>query len=365
MGLYAECAGEGETRVTVLFVAVRDALLVVSERSGRWVAERRSPGKSRLMCVTTDPRRPERVYCGTASDGLWRSDDLGRSWTQVGSGAIHPRVTAVAVSATERGDGGEAVLYAGTEPSALYRSPDAGETWEERQALLALPSAPTWSFPPHPETSHVRWIATDPLVPQRIFVAIEAGALVTSTDAGLTWTDRRPGGPYDTHTLVIHPQATGRLYSAAGDGYFESTTSGVSWERREDGLRHRYAYGLAVEPDDPETIVISTSRSAMTAHNAASAESWIYRRMAGEPWRVVERGLPEAAGTTISSLVADPHDSGVVYAANNRGVYRSADMGESWERLRIEWSADYERERVAGVATGSLRRHPRASGDPG
>lgn len=30
---------------------------------------------------------------------------------------------------------------------------------------------------------------------------VAAGALVTSTDSGLTWTDRRPGGPYDTHTL--------------------------------------------------------------------------------------------------------------------------------------------------------------------
>jgi photosystem II stability/assembly factor-like uncharacterized protein len=337
---------------------VRDSLLVVSDGRGRWVAERRSPGKSRLMCVTTDPHRPERVYCGTASDGLWRSDDLGRSWTQLGSGVIHRRVTAVSVSATERGGGGAggySVVYAGTEPSALYRSPDAGESWKERRALLALPSASTWSFPPHPETSHVRWIATDPLVPQRIFVAIEAGALVTSTDGGLTWTDRRPGGPYDTHTLVVHPQATGRLYSAAGDGYFESTTSGVSWERREDGLRHRYAYGLAVEPDDPESIVISTARSAMTAHNAASAESWVYRRAAGEPWRVVSHGLPEAAGTTISSLVADPNDPGVVYAANNRGVYRSADMGESWERLGIEWAEEYEGERVAGVAISSIR----------
>jgi photosystem II stability/assembly factor-like uncharacterized protein len=343
--------------VTVLFVAVRDALLVVSDGGGRWTAERRFAGRSRLMCVTTDPRHPERVYCGTASEGLWRSDDLGSRWRRVGEGVIHERVTAVAVSGTARGDGssrgdnaGESVLYAGTEPTALYRSEDAGETWEMRHALLALPSAPSWSFPPRPDTSHVRWIATDPLVPERIFVAIEAGALVTSTDGGLTWTDRRPGGPYDTHTLVVHPEEVGRLYSAAGDGYFESTTSGVDWERREDGLRHRYVYGLAVEPDDPETILISASRSAMSAHSAERAETFIYRRTALEPWSVVTKGLPEARGTTISSLVADPHEHGVVYAANNRGIYRSDDMGESWERLEIEWSSEYEGERVAGVA---------------
>jgi photosystem II stability/assembly factor-like uncharacterized protein len=345
-----------KTDMTVVFVAIRDTLLVVHDRGGRWTAERRVPARSRIMCVTTDPRHPERVYCGTASDGLWRSDDLGRTWGRVGEGSIHDRVTAVAVSATERGagedhlDSRDSVVYAGTEPTSLYRSENGGESWEERRALLALPSAPTWSFPPRPATSHVRWIATDPLVDERIFVAIEAGALVTSTDAGLTWTDRRPGGPYDTHTLVVHPEETGRLYSAAGDGYFESTTSGVEWERREDGLRHHYVYGLAVEPDDPETILISASRSAMSAHDAERAETWIYRRMAGQPWSVVKRGLPDASGTTISSLVADPHDPGVVYAANNRGVYRSVDMGESWERVEIEWASEYEGERVAGVA---------------
>ncbi|HET7552593.1 MAG TPA: hypothetical protein VFK04_14980 [Gemmatimonadaceae bacterium] len=336
--------------MTALLVAVRDALLVLSRESGRWVADSRFSGKSRLQCVATDPRRPERIYCGTSRDGLWRSDDLGRSWTPVGSGRLADHVTAVAVSAVERGAANDSVVYAGTEPSALYRSADAGESWEERHSLLALPSSSSWSFPPRPNTSHVRWIAPDPLVPERIFVAIEAGALVTSPDSGLTWTDRRPDGPYDTHTLVVHPHAAGRLYSAAGDGYFESMTSGVSWERREDGLTHRYVYGLAVEADDPDTVLISAARGAMSAHDASRAESWIFRRTSGEPWRAVSRGLPESRGTTISSLISDPSDPAVVYAANNHGVYRSDDMGESWKRLGILWPESYHSERVAGLA---------------
>ena len=53
----------------------------------------------------------------------------------------------------------DGAVYAGTEPSALYRSDDGGETWHELESLLELPSRPTWSFPPRPWTSHVRWIA--------------------------------------------------------------------------------------------------------------------------------------------------------------------------------------------------------------
>src|SRR5205085_1369558 len=41
----------------------------------------------------------------------------------------------------------------------------------------------------------------------RVFVAIEAGALVRTFDGGRTWRDRVRGGPYDTHTAVTHPLA--------------------------------------------------------------------------------------------------------------------------------------------------------------
>jgi hypothetical protein len=187
-------------------------------------------------------------------------------------------------------------------------------------------------------------------VPARLFVAIEAGALVSSRDAGRSWLDRRPGGPYDTHTLVINPQIPDRLYSAAGDGYFESHTGGATWERPEEGLRHRYIWGLAVDSGDPEVVVISAARGAGAAHNAERAESLIYRRSGDEPWRAVEEGLPEPAGTTVSVLVADPAEPGVFYAANNRGVYRSVDRGEVWTRLEIPWPEGNLAQRVAGVA---------------
>lgn len=330
-----------------LLVAIGDTLCGVERREGGWHAERLFAGRSRLQCVASDPHRPGGIYCGTSSEGLWRSDDLGRSWAPVGEGVLRPRVTAVAVSSwSAEGD----VVYAGTEPSRLYRSTDGGASWEECRALLALPSAPTWSFPPRPESSHVRWIAPDPLVAGRLFVAVEAGALVSSSDGGHTWTDRQPGSPYDTHTLVVHPRAPDRVYSAAGDGYFESHTGGATWERREEGLAHRYVWGLAVDPVDPEVVVISAARSAGAAHTAARAESWIYRRVGSGPWEPVRAGLPDPSGTTISNLRADLAEPGVVYAANNRGVYRSGDQGESWERLDLEWPESYAEERVAGLA---------------
>jgi len=133
----------------------------------------------------------------------------------------HSKVQSVTVTRSERvNDRG--VVYAGTEPSAIFRSEDGGETWYECGDLTALPSASEWSFPPRPQTHHVRWIEPDPHVPGRLFVAVEAGALIRSLDSGTTWQDRAADGPRDSHQLSIQLSAPARLYSAAGDGYFES-----------------------------------------------------------------------------------------------------------------------------------------------
>ena len=141
-------------------------------------------------------------------------------------------------------------MYAGTEPSAVFRSEDSGETWEDCGGLTALPSAVEWSFPPRPETHHVRWIEADPHVQGRLFVAVEAGALIRSNDSGNTWQDRTTHGPKDSHQLAIHLSAPGRLYAAAGDGYFESRDGGDTWQRFEKGLEHRYLWSIAVDSAD-------------------------------------------------------------------------------------------------------------------
>jgi photosystem II stability/assembly factor-like uncharacterized protein len=189
-------------------------------------------------------------------------------------------------------------------------------------------------------------------VAARLFVAIEAGALVRSDDGGCSWQDRVPSGPIDTHTLVIHPRDARRPYSAAGDGYFESRDGGMTWQKPEDGLRNRYVWGCVVDPEDPDTVVISAAPSAMTAHSADRAESWIYRKCRGGAWLPIREGLPEPEGTTISTLAMDPFERRVVYAANNRGVFSSRDMGETWCQLDVPWPDRFHNQRVAGVSVG-------------
>lgn len=330
-----------------IYLGMEDELLVAHPLNGRWQTESHLAG-TQAICLATDPKRGGRVYCGTSGRGLFRSSDAGHSWQPVGEGIRSAKVTAVAVSEVDRAND-YGVVYAGTELSAMFRSEDGGNTWRELKAFAQLPSAPTWSFPLRPETNHVRWITPDPLLSGRVFVAIEAGALVRTLDGGEHWEDRRQDGPYDTHTLVMHLKAPDRLYSAAGDGYShpgkgynESHDGGDTWLRPDEGLKHHYLVSVAVDPADPNTIVISGATSPAEAHRRSDARSFIYRRLGETTWQATSEGLPEAKGTIVAVLATNKSEPHVFYALTNKALYRSPDAGQHWEQVNIPWKRGYQ-----------------------
>lgn len=334
---------EGKIEMTILYGAFENTLAIVHQHNGAWRVDFHLM-ESHPLCLAVDQLHPQDVYCGTFDHGLWQSSDAGATWVQTGEGIAFAQVMSVAVSTQERANG-SGIVYAGTEPSAIFRSEDRGKSWQELEALRKLPSAATWSFPPRPWTSHIRWIAPDPVVAGRVFAAAEAGALLRSLDGGHSWEDRKPGGPFDTHTLALPSLLPGRLYSAAGDGFMQpgdgfaqSNDGGETWFRSSEGLDYHYLWSVAVDPADPETLVISAAPGPQQAHTLQQAESAIYRRAGSSPWQKVQAGLPAAHGSLTSVLAAS--GAGVFYAASNQGVFCSRDAGVNWETLPIPWPSD-------------------------
>jgi photosystem II stability/assembly factor-like uncharacterized protein len=321
-------------------VGMQDSLLVLESTNGYKIHEclkGTNPQK-----IAFDPRNPDRAYCATFGDGLWKTDDGGQTWNNIGKEIISSTyIMSVSVSPLDHRNSFHEV-FVGTEPSAVYISNDGGNSWEKMETLNNLPSSTSWSFPPRPWTHHVRWIEPDANNVDYVFVAIEAGALVQSHDGGKTWIDRIEEGPYDTHTLATHPKAPKRLYSSAGDGYFESFDYGESWKRLTEGLRHHYLYGLAVDSEDPNNVIISASLGPGSAYYFEDAESFVYRKSDdGKKWEAISNGLPEPNGTTITILASNPKAAGEFYAVNNHGIFISIDSGVSWKRLDIQWRKEY------------------------
>ena len=274
----------------------------------------------RPTCLVADPLIQGRAWCGTHRGGLFRSDDGGQSWKSVGlSGRL-----IMAVAASPHG-----VVWVGTEPSEVWLSRDAGDTWEQTRRLETLASAPKWSFPPRPDTHHVRWIACHPLEPGRLWVAIEAGALVSTIEGGRTWRDRVPRGPWDTHELAIHRNAPETLRVSAGDGYFESDDGGATWRSPSAGLEVGYLRSVAIAPEHPDVVVVSASSGPHSAYVAGRSDGRLYRRLTRERWERVRDGWPQPP-TTIAPLLCAGANGGQLWAADERGVHRSDDGGKSW-----------------------------------
>lgn len=305
-----------------MLVATADDVLRVDSRHGD-VERAEGLADRSPTCLARDPHVDDRAWCGN-DRGVLRSDDAGASWHATGLG--EEDVTALAASPTT-----EDVLWAGTEPSELWRSSDAGESWEPVGGLGDLPSSSEWSFPPKPETHHVRWITCHPLDAGRLYVAIEAGALVSTPDGGRTWADRVPGGPYDTHELTIHPGAPDTLRSAAGDGYFQSTDAGETWSQPSEGLEVSYLRSIAVDPDRPDVLVASAASHAHSAYRAGSSDGRLYRRVGDEPWERIVDGWPQPP-STIAPLLAAGRQAGELWAVDERGVHRSTDGGMTWRQ---------------------------------
>ncbi|OYR70942.1 WD40/YVTN/BNR-like repeat-containing protein [Halorubrum ezzemoulense] len=338
-----------------VYAAYDDRLRIVDPATG--AVETRLSGQ-RVDCLSVaDPgdgaagagTRGPRVLAGTFDAGLFRSVDGGERFAGAAASTLGPEgsgpdaVTAVATSPHD-----PSVVWIGTEPSRAYRSVDGGETAALVGGLTDLPSASEWSFPPRPDTHHVRWIEPCPADPDRWLLGIEAGALAVTADGGATWTDRPPGSRRDTHAMATHPDAPDRVYAAAGDGFAESDDRGDSWRVRDAGLDHGYVWGLAVDPGDPDTAVVSAARGATAAHRRGEAHLYRYRRGgeeedegtgatgdAGAFERLDDRGVPTGEGTYRAVLAAG-RSGGEIWALSNRGLFVTRDAGDSFEQVPVD-----------------------------
>jgi hypothetical protein len=311
-----------------LYAATGDGIARLDQANGEWMVALSLAG-SGAQCLAVDPEDAETVYAGLREQGVRRTEDGGATW--VDCRLPEPGVFSLAVSAAD------GAVYAGTEPSRLFRSDDRGESWRELQALLELPSQPTWSFPPRPWTSHVRWIAPSPHDADLILVGIELGGLMRSIDGGATWEDHRPGAQRDVHSLAWHPRVPGRAYEAGGGGAASSEDAGETWQPADDGRDRHYTWSVAVDPDDPELWYVSASTGPFAAHGGRDPQARIYRRRAGEPWQALGGGLPDPLPAMPYALAAG---AGRLFTGLADGqIWQSGDRGDTWTPATLRGDA--------------------------
>jgi photosystem II stability/assembly factor-like uncharacterized protein len=302
-----------------LFVATGDAIARVTDGRAEPVLE--EPG---AQCIAVDARSPDRILTGCREGGVFESEDGGTTWRDAELPATD--VFSVAYS---RADG---AAYAGCEPSALWVR--CNGDWKELSALRELPSAPTWSFPPRPWTSHVRWVAPSPHDANQVLAGIELGGLMRTEDGGVTWQDHRPGAQRDVHSLAWHPAEPGRAYEAGGGGSAWSHDNGQTWEPADEGRDRHYTWALAVDPSDADCWFVSASTGPFEAHGSRPAAAALYRWRGEGPWEELDLGLERPLETMPYALAATA--DGLVCALRDGRLFLSENQGDTWRPLEAE-----------------------------
>ena len=310
--------------MTDLLAIGDEGLYRLAESARGWTARVLRATRS-ARCVAVDPHEPSVVYLGTRGDGVWKSVDAGRSWSRVA--LPEHDVFSLAVSPAD------GTVYVGCEPSRLFASRDAGGRWDPLDALVRLPSAPTWSFPPRPWTSHVSAIAPHPRRAGVLLVGIELGGLMLSEDAGESWHDHRPGAQRDVHAVVWHPRDDDRAYQAGGGGAARSSDRGRTWWAADAGRERSYCWGLAVDETEDDTWFVSASHGPRAAHGDATADAGVYRWRGDGPWVRMAGGLPEPLDDMPYALASG---GGRLFVGVRSGaIMESDDRGDRWGQLQV------------------------------
>jgi photosystem II stability/assembly factor-like uncharacterized protein len=331
-----------------------------------------SPGPRQMLTVSDAPFGA-RLYltCSEINDGqsrtrLLRSDDGGVTWRIVHLQYLPGRASALALLTP-----GSTTLLLVTD-RAVYRSTDGGQTWRTPAQALDIVGATS--------------LLARAELGARLYAATGHG-LYVSTDAGEHWALSSAGLPPNGHiTALAQPsEDSTTLYSALQWASAEATQWLVSVQRSDDdGQSWRTlatgpwgdALSVAVHPQQPDHLYVATSQGLVWTRDGG--QTWQESSLAGHPVQALafdpgdamrifagtysggvyvsaDGGLSWAAigldSFNINDLAVGA--AGEVYAATDThipgagGLYRSADMGRTWERLTTAES---------GVDTTSVRR---------
>jgi photosystem II stability/assembly factor-like uncharacterized protein len=131
-------------------------------------------------------------------------------------------------------------------------------------------------------------------------------------------------------TLTVDPSNPDVLYAGGFGNVFRSSDGGASWKTGSPAPWTRVS-ALTVDPAHPRVVWAGTNRGI-----AKSIDR-------GVRWRMVNRGLfegetrPERGRRIgegfVSSIVVDARDPQTVYAATDRGLFRTTTGGDHWRTL--------------------------------
>jgi photosystem II stability/assembly factor-like uncharacterized protein len=297
----------------------------------------------RSVAAVGHPTDPATFYFGSTGGGVWQTVNAGITWRNVSDGFF----TSASVGAIAIAPSDPNVLYVGTGEACIrsnvsygdgvYRSDDAGRTW--RNVGLA-------------PTRHIARVRIDPRDPDRVYVAALGHAfgpnpgrgVYRTSDGGRTWERvlfvSEDTGAIDLSMDPFNPRV---LYAAMWQGrrrpwrldsggpesgLFRSVDGGDTWRRlgEENGLPSGIVGRIGVSAS-------GARRDRVWAMVEAERGGVFRSDDGGEHFTLVtdQRG-PRSRPWYYSHVFADPHDENTVYVLA-AAFWRSIDAGKTFTEV--------------------------------
>jgi len=292
-------------------------------------------GDVAVTCLTLEPLNRNRIYAGTRSQGILKSDDRGITWQTIGMN--HHVIKSIAVSSADPD-----AIYVGTKPPAIFISRDGGQSWIEQESFRKLRQW-FWFTPAEAGDPYVMGLAVSPTNPDLVIAGVEFGGMFRSRDGGQTWEGHLKSTSRDCHQLSFHHTDGTRVYQAGG-GWPAAVSAdcGVTWSQRHRGMGWSlYGMAVAADPGDSSIWYVSAAPHAIfphlhkmpRGHFDGEANAFIFRKRDSEKWERLGGGLPQPLNHMANALVTDPDSPGHLYAGLSNGdVWHTSDYGDHWQK---------------------------------
>jgi photosystem II stability/assembly factor-like uncharacterized protein len=253
----------------------------------------------RVTSIDALHSNPDYILLGTASGGVWKTDNAGATWQplfddqsilNIGSVCIQQSNPAVLWAGTGEGNPRNSLNIGG----GIYKSLDGGKSWK----LMGLE-----------KTRNIHRIIIDPTDPNTVY----AGAI---------------GNPF-----AEHPER----------GVYKTTDGGQTWNRILYTNDTSGCADLVMDPSNPNKLIAAMWQHRRTpwSFTSGGSGSGLYVTMdGGKTWKKLgkEEGLPDGKFGRIGLAIA-PSQPQRIYAlveATKNGLYKTDDGGFKWELVNSD-----------------------------
>lgn len=347
-----------------LLVGTSDGLFAVSENGGWKVNARYLEGSDISQIARAGD--PQTFLVASRGGGLARLDMKSGKAEKLGAGVLPDRIRCVAVSPADAN-----TIFVGTEPVGMFVSRDRGKTWSECTEVARMAERLKWGYPVPSVPPHIRDIVIDSSNPNRMFAAVQVGAVIISEDGGKTWRDTTGQLDADVHSVIQDPGDPSVVYACAGGGdtltmatldqyppplpagrpIYRSSDSGKTWECISLDFKRTYGVSLRVHPNDPKQLLAAVARGIppFWGKRPERADAVVVvSRDRGKTWSQATDGLPDhfalmveaieiSSGPRPRAFIGTGGEGMKVAGGPTGEVYVSDDAERGWRRIPIDF----------------------------